>query len=158
VKYAVTEAGAVGTKAIWVGRVLSALAIAFFVMDGVMKLIQPRMVIDATSQIGWPVDSITLTTLGLILLTCTALYAFPRTAVLGAILLTGYLGGAVASHARHGDPLFTHDLFGVYLGFVVWGGLWLRDARIRSLIPFGMEPTRPVPGRVESNRLFQGDL
>jgi hypothetical protein len=58
--------------------------------------------------------------------------------VLGAILLTGYLGGVVASHARHGDPLLTHDLFGVYLGLFVWGGLWFRDARIRSLIPFGM--------------------
>jgi DoxX-like family len=115
-KYALPEGGAAGTKAIWVGRILSALAIAFFVMDGVMKLIQPQVVIDATRQIGWPVDPMTLTSLGLILLACTALYAFPRTAVLGAILLTGYLGGAVASHARHGDPLLTHDLFGVYLG------------------------------------------
>jgi hypothetical protein len=74
----------------------------------VMKLIQPQVVIDATRQIGWPVDPMTLTSLGLILLACTALYAFPRTAVLGAILLTGYLGGAVASHARHGDPLLTN--------------------------------------------------
>jgi hypothetical protein len=114
-KYALPEGGAAGTKAIWVGRILSALAIAFFVMDGVMKLIQPQVVIDATRQIGWPVDPMTLTSLGLILLASTALYAFPRTAVLGAILLTGYLGGAVASHARHGDPLLTHDLFGVYL-------------------------------------------
>jgi DoxX-like protein len=110
-KYALPEGGAAGTKAIWVGRILSALAIAFFVMDGVMKLIQPQVVIDATRQIGWPVDPMTLTSLGLILLACTALYAFPRTAVLGAILLTGYLGGAVASHARHGDPLLTHELF-----------------------------------------------
>jgi hypothetical protein len=138
-KYALPEGGAAGTKAIWVGRILSALAIAFFVTDGVMKLIQPQVVIDATRQIGWPVDPMTLTSLGLILLACTALYAFPRTAVLGAaILLTGYLGGAVASHARHGDPLLTHDLFGVYLGLFVWGGLWFRDARIRSLIPFGV--------------------
>jgi len=135
VKYALHESGTVGTKAIWAGRVLSALAIAFFVMDGVMKLIQPRVVIDATQQIGWPVDPTTLAMLGLILLVCTALYVLPRTAVLGAILLTGYLGGAVASHVRLGDPLLTHDLFGVYLGLFVWGGLWLRDARIRSLIP-----------------------
>ena len=130
-------AGTVGVKAIWMGRILSALAILFFVMDGVMKLVQPQAVIDATKQIGWPVDALTLTALGVILLACTALYAFPRTAVLGAILLTGYLGGAVASHARIGDPLLTHDLFGVYLGVFVWGGLWFRDARIRSLIPFG---------------------
>ena len=78
----------------------------------------------------------TLAVLGLILLASTALYAFPRTAVLGAILLTGYLGGAVASHARHGDPLLAHDLFGVYLGLFVSGSLWFRDARIRSLMPF----------------------
>ena len=134
-----TSANASSTTAsIWVGRILSGLAIAFFVMDGVMKLVQPQAVIDATRQIGWPVDPMTLAVLGLVLLASTALYALPRTAVLGAILLTRYLGGAVASHARHGDPLLTHDLFGVYLGLFVWGGLWLRDARIRSLIPFRM--------------------
>jgi hypothetical protein len=123
-------------KSVWIGRILSGIAIAFLALDGVMKLVQPQVVIDATAQIGWPVDSMTLTVLGLILLAATALYAFPRTAVLGAILLTGYLGGAVASHARHGDPLLTHDLFGVYLGLFIWGGLWFRDARVRSLIPF----------------------
>ena len=69
------------------------------------------------------------------MLVCVALYALPRTAVLGAILLTGYLGGAVAAHARLGDPLFTHVLFGVYVGIAVWGGLWLRDPRVRALIP-----------------------
>jgi hypothetical protein len=136
VKYAAPANGSSAAKSVWIGRVLSGLAIAFFVMDGVMKLIQPQVVIDATQQIGWPVDPMTLTVLGLILLISTALYAFPRTAVLGAILLTGYLGGAVASHARHGDPLVTHDLFGVYLGLFVWAGLWFRDARLRSLIPF----------------------
>ena len=137
-KYALPDSGIAGTRAIWAGRILGAIAIAFFVMDGVMKLIQPQVVIDATRQIGWPADPTTLTSLGLILLACTALYALPRTAVLGAILLTGYLGGAVASHARLGDPLVTHDLFGVWLGFFVWGGLWFRDVRIRSLIPIGM--------------------
>ena len=137
-KYALPDSGIAGTRAIWAGRILGAIAIAFFVMDGVMKLIQPQVVIDATRQIGWPADPTTLTSLGLILLAGTALYAFPRTAVLGAILLTGYLGGAVASHARLGDPLVTHDLFGVWLGFFVWGGLWFRDVRIRSLIPIGM--------------------
>lgn len=135
-KYAAAASDSAVAKSIWGGRILSGLAIAFFVMDGVMKLVQPQAVIDATRQIGWPTDPMTLTALGLVLLACTALYAFPRTAVLGAILLTGYLGGAVASHARHGDPLVTHDLFGVYLGLVVWGGLWLRDPRVRSLIPF----------------------
>ena len=127
--------GGSSASIIWVGRVLSGLAIAFFVLDAVMKLIQPQFVIDSTRGIGWPADPVTLSVLGCLLLASTALYLFPRTAVLGAILLTGYLGGAVASHARIGSPLFTHDLFGVYLGVFVWGGLWLRDSRIRMLIP-----------------------
>jgi hypothetical protein len=122
-------------RMIWIGRVLSGLASAFFALDAVMKFIQPRFVIDATRDIGWPADSSTLSVLGGLLLVSTALYLIPRTAVLGAILLTGYLGGAVASHARIGSPLFTHELFGVYLGVFVWGGLWLRDSRIRTLIP-----------------------
>lgn len=120
---------------IWVGRVLSGLVSAFFVMDAVMKLIQPQVVINSTRGIGWPADAMTLSVLGCLLLASTGLYLFPRAAVLGAILLTGYLGGAVASHARVGSPLFTHDLFGVYLGLFVWGGLWMRDPRIRALIP-----------------------
>ena len=127
--------GGAGASMIWIGRLLSGLASAFFVMDAVMKLIQPQFVIDATRGIGWPADPVTLSVLGCLLLTSTALYLFPRTAVLGAILLTGYLGGAVASHARIGSPLFTHDLFGVYLGLFVWAGLWMRDPRIRALIP-----------------------
>jgi DoxX-like family len=123
------------TAMTWSGRLLSGLAIVFFVMDATMKFIQPQFVIDATRGIGWPADSVTLGVLGFLLLASTVLYVIPRTATLGAILLTGYLGGAVASHARLGDPLFTHDLFGVYLGLLVWGGLWLRDPRIRALIP-----------------------
>jgi DoxX-like family len=121
---------------IWTGRVLSWLASAFLLLDAGMKLIQPQFVIDATRGIGWPADIVTLSVLGCLLLASTMLYLFPRTAVLGAILSTGYLGGAVASHARIGSPLFTHDLFGVYLGLFVWGGLWLRDPRIRALIPW----------------------
>jgi hypothetical protein len=136
VKYVAPATGSSVAKSVWIGRILSGMAIAFLVLDGVMKLVQPQVVIDATREIDWPVDPMTLAALGLILLAATALYAFPRTAVLGAILLTGYLGGAVASHARHADPLVTHDLFGVYLGLFVWGGLWFRDARVRSLIPF----------------------
>jgi DoxX-like family len=123
------------TGMVWVGRVLSGLAVAFFVMDGLMKFIQPQFVFDAMRGIGWPADSAILGILGFLLLASTVLYVIPRTGVLGAILLTGYLGGAVASHARHGDPLFTHDLFGVYLGLFVWGGLWMRDPRVRALIP-----------------------
>jgi len=121
---------------LWAGRTLSGLVIAFCLMDGVMKLVHPQFVIDATKGIGWPADPTTLALLGVVLLAAAALYALPRTAVLGAILLTGYLGGAVAAHVRHADPLLTHDLFGVYLGVLVWGGLWFRDVRIRALLPF----------------------
>lgn len=123
------------SKQIWAGRILSGLAIAFFLMDGVMKLMAPAPVIEATSALGWPTDTKTLVLLGVLLLGSTLLYAIPKTALLGAILLTGYLGGAVASHVRIGSPLFSHDLFGVYLGVIVWAGLWLRDARLRALLP-----------------------
>ena len=88
-------------------------------------------------MIGWTADPGFWRAMGLLLLAITALYIWPRTAVLGAIVLTGYLGGAVAAHLRIGDPLFSHTLFGVYLGVVLWGGLWLRDARVRNLLPFG---------------------
>jgi DoxX-like family len=128
---------AAATASVWVGRIMSGLATLFFTFDGVMKLVQPQVVIDATRQIGWPADAAMLAILGAILLASTALYALPRTSALGAILLTGYLGGAVAAHARLEDPLFTHVLFGVYLGLFVWGGLWFRDPRIRALIPVG---------------------
>jgi hypothetical protein len=122
------------TAQLWAGRVLTGLAAAFLVLDGVMKLVQPQVVVDATAQLGWPSDAATLTTLGAVLLAATLLYVIPRTSVLGAILLTAYLGGAVATHARISSPLFSHVLFGVYVGLFVWGGLWLRDARLRALV------------------------
>lgn len=122
-------------KQIWAGRILSGLAIAFFLMDGVMKLMAPAPVIEATTALGWPTDMKTLVMLALLLLGSTLLYAIPKTAIFGAILLTGYLGGAVATHVRIGSPLFSHVLFGVYLGVIVWAGLWLRDARLRTILP-----------------------
>ncbi len=117
------------------GLVLSGLAILFLLMDAGMKLAAPQMAIDNSPPIGWPADVQSYRALGLILLVPTLLYAFPRTAVLGAILITGYLGGAVAMHVRIGSPLFSHVLFGVYIGLFVWGGLWLRDPRVRALLP-----------------------
>jgi DoxX-like family len=117
------------------GWALSILVIAFFVMDGGMKLMLPPILVETSAQLGWPADRGTVYLLAALLLGSTLLYAIPRTAVLGAILLTGYLGGAVATHVRVGSPLFTHVLFGVYLGVIAWGGLWLRDPRIRALIP-----------------------
>ena len=120
--------------ALWTGRVMSGLVIAFLVFDGAMKLIPLQVVIDTSQQMAIPLDIIR--TLGVLTLIGTALYAWPRTSVLGAILLTGYLGGAIYAHFRLADPLFTHTLFGVYLGLLIWGGLYLRDPRVRALIPF----------------------
>ncbi len=125
----------IGSKALWSGRALSGLAIAFFAMDGAMKLANLPIVAETSAELGWPADSATIYLLAALLLSSTLLYAIPRTAVLGAILLTGYLGGAVATHVRVGSPIFSHALFGVYLGVIVWGGLWLRDPRLRALIP-----------------------
>ena len=116
------------------GWVLSGLAIAFMVMDSVMKLLALPVVLQASGQLGF-VGVDMAHELGVILLTCTVLYAIPRTAVLGAVLLTGYLGGAVASHLRLHDPLSTHILSGVYGGLLVWGGLYLRDLKLRAIFP-----------------------
>jgi hypothetical protein len=108
--------------------------ILFLVMDFTMKLLALPVVLETGGPLGFPgADMARL--LGTILLICTVLYVLPQTAVLGAILLTGYLGGAVATHVRLGNPLFSHVLFGVYLGVMLWGGLYLRDARIRALVP-----------------------
>ena len=120
----------------WLSRAgwgLSGLMIAFLLFDSLSKLALERHVVEATTQIGYPVGVIRA--LGVICLACTVLYAVPRTAVLGAILLTGYLGGAIASKVRIEDPLFSSTLFGVYFGLLVWGGLWLRDPWLRTMIP-----------------------
>ena len=118
---------------IWAGRILSGLPILFLLMDSGMKIAKAQLAVDGSVQLGYP-ESVVLP-LGIVLLVSTLLYAFPRTAVLGAILLTGYCGGAVATHVRVSNPLFTHTLFPVYLGVMIWGGLWFRDARLRALLP-----------------------
>lgn len=117
----------------WIGWVLSGLTILFMLFDGLSKLAMEHHVVEATAQIGYPMDVIR--PLGIILLVCTILYAIPRTAIFGAVLLTGYLGGAVASKVRIEDPLFASILFGVYFGILAWGGLYLRDERLRTLVP-----------------------
>jgi hypothetical protein len=119
---------------IWTGRVLSTLVVLFLTMDGVMKLVKPEFVVKATTELGYSTSVIV--PLGITLLACTLLYLLPQTAVLGAVLLTGYLGGAVSTHLRHGDPLFSHVLFPTYLGVLLWLGLVLRDSRLRALLPF----------------------
>jgi DoxX-like family len=118
----------------WIGWGMSGLMIAFLLFDSVSKLVLEHHVVEATTQIGYPLDVIR--PLGVICLACTLLYAIPRTSILGAILLTGYLGGAIASKVRIEDPMFSSVLFGAYFGILVWGGLYLRDDRLRSLIPF----------------------
>jgi hypothetical protein len=118
---------------LWIGRVLSTLPVLFMLMDGVMKLMKPDFVVKATVQLGYPENVIA--PLGIIVLICTILYAVPRTAVLGAILLTGYLGGAVATHVRGGDPLFSHILAPVYFAVILWIGLYLREPRLSRLVP-----------------------
>lgn len=117
---------------LWTGRIVSSLVGLFLLMDGVMKLVKPAPVVEATVKLGYP-ESVIIG-LGIVLTTCTLLYLVPVTSTLGAILLTGYLGGAVATHVRVGDPWAT-ILFPVLFGALVWGGLWLRDDRLRRLLP-----------------------
>ena len=124
-----------GSAAKKIGLGLSAVAIAFLAFDAGGKLIAPEFMIANSPPLGIPADPAFYRLLGAILAVCTALYALPRTAVLGAVLLTGYLGGAVASHLRVGSPLFSFTFFGIYLGIAIWGGLWLREPRLRALLP-----------------------
>jgi len=121
---------------VWTGRLLSGLVVLFFLLDGGAKLPPLQPVTDTLGELGWPTDPGTSRLLGLTMLVIAALYAVPRTSLLGAILMTGYLGGAVATHARVGSPAATHLLFGVYVGLAAWGGLWLRSPRLRALLPF----------------------
>lgn len=120
-------------KVLWTGRVISAVVVLFLVFDSVIKFIKPAPVVEAFVHLGWPLSL--AVSLGILLLSCTALYMIPRTSILGAILLTGYLGGAVATHLRVGDPLFSHVLFPTYLGLLLWLGLYLREDGLRALIP-----------------------
>jgi len=119
-------------RALWTGRVLSGLAAAFLLFDATGKLLELAPVVEGTTQLGYPVSVIRL--IGLIEIACLALYLLPRTSVLGAILWTGYLGGAIATHVRVGSPLLTHTLFPIYVAALLWAGLWLRDRRARGLL------------------------
>jgi hypothetical protein len=124
------------------GWTMSGLLIVFMLFDAGAKLVPLQVVLQTTADIGYPPSVPMVRGLGLLGLVCTALYALPRTAVLGAILLTGYMGGAIATHLRIGSPLLSHTLFGVYLAMLAWGGLFLRDPRIRALIPFKTGPSQ----------------
>ncbi len=124
------------SKMWWTGFALSAVVVLFLLMDAGMKLAAIRPVLEAGQQIGFP-GAPMARKLGALLLACTLLYVWPRTAMLGAILVTAYLGGAVATHVRLGNPLFSHVLFGVYVGVLMWIGLLLREPRLRALLPVG---------------------
>lgn len=127
-------AAPVSRPALWTGRALSTLAILFLLLDAVLKLVKPAEVVEGTSLLGYP-ESV-ITGLGITLLVCTILYIVPQTAILGAVLLTAYMGGAIATHVRVENPLFTHILFPTYLAAFYWGGLFLREPRLRQLLPF----------------------
>jgi hypothetical protein len=116
------------------GRIFSGLAIAFLLLDAGLKLAGLAVVTETMTTLGWSADVGTARMLGMLTLVATLLYAWPRTSMLGAILLTAYLGGAVATHVRIDNPLFSHVLFGVYLALFVWGGLWLRTPALRALL------------------------
>jgi hypothetical protein len=118
------------------GYVLSTVVVLFLLMDGGIKLLALPVVLETSAQLGYPGSASLARVLGIILLACTALYVHPRTSILGAVLLTAFMGGAVATHVRVESPLFTHTLFGVYLGVLLWGGLFLRDPRLRALFPW----------------------
>ena len=114
------------------GLALSGIAILLLLVDSLGKLLKVAPVVEGTAQLGYPENAIV--PIGVILLLCVVTYLVPRTAILGAVLLTGYMGGAIATHVRVGSPLLTHVLFPVYVSVFVWLGLWLRDERVRALL------------------------
>ena len=124
-----------GSVSLWTGRILSGLVVLFFLLDAAMKLLALPVVTDTMAQLGWPADPATAFALGVLMVAIALLYAYPPTALLGAVLMTAYLGGAVATHARIGSPILTHTLFGVYVGVLAWAGVWLRSPALRALFP-----------------------
>ncbi len=120
-------------KTIWIGRTLSALAILFLSFDTIVKVLRLPVAIEGTTQLGYPESTVFV--IGTIQLVCLVLYVIPQTSVFGAILFTGYLGGAIATHLRIGSPLFTHILFPIYVAVLIWGGLYAREPRLRAMVP-----------------------
>lgn len=118
------------------GTVMSGLIVVFLAFDGAIKLVPIAPVTETMAALGYSGDPMLARAVGVITLTCALIYAIPRTSVLGAILLTGLLGGAIATHLRVGSPIFLHLLFGLYLGMIAWGGLYLRYEAVRKMIPF----------------------
>ena len=128
-----TPPAAISNRSLWAGRVLSSLGALFLLFDGVIHVLKITPVVEAFAQLGYPLG--VSVTLGIIEIVCVILYLIPRTSVFGAILLTAYLGGAVATQVRVGAPLFSATLFPIYVALVIWGGLYLRDDVVRAVIP-----------------------
>ena len=120
-------------KTLWAGRVMSGFAVLFLLVDATFKVLELPPAVEGTMQLGFPARVVF--GLGLLQLACLVVYLVPRTSVLGAVLWTGYLGGAVATHVRVGNPLFSHTLFPIYVATFLWAGLWLRDERLRAVLP-----------------------
>ena len=128
-----TQAGPVSKGRLWTGRIITALVVLFLLFDSITKVMKVRVVMEASAQLGYPAN--TIFTIGIILLVCTAFYIIPQTAVLGAILLTGYLGGAVEANLRIGSAMF-NTLFPIVFAALAWAGILLRESRLGALIPF----------------------
>ena len=128
-----TQAGPVSKGRLWTGRIISAVVVLFLLFDSITKVMKVRAVMEASTQLGYPANAIF--TIGIILLVCTVFYIIPQTAVLGAILLTGYLGGAVAANLRIGSAMF-NTLFPIVFAALAWTGIFLRESRLGALIPF----------------------
>jgi hypothetical protein len=122
----------ISKRRLWTARVMSILVIVFMLFDSVSKLFKPAPVVEGTVTLGYSEHHIV--TIGVLGLISTVLYAIPRTSFLGAVLLTGYFGGAIATHVRIDSPLFSHILFPVYIAVLMWGGIWLRDEVLRKLV------------------------
>lgn len=130
---AVTATQPTSKSALWAGRIMTTLVVLFLIFDCTIKLLNLPVAVDGTVILGYPASVVV--PLGILQLICLLIYLLPQTSVLGAILITGYLGGAIATHVRLGNPLFSHILFPVYVGLMIWGGLYLRNQRLRRLIP-----------------------
>jgi hypothetical protein len=127
-----TQTAPIGKTALWAGRIISALAIVFLIFDSVIKVLNTTPAVESTTQLGYPASMVV--GIGVLELVCLAIYAIPRSSVLGAILLTGYLGGAIATQMRAGSPLFP-VVFPIVIGALIWAGLFVREERLRALIP-----------------------
>jgi hypothetical protein len=136
-----SQAAPVSRTSLWVGRILSWIVLLFLIFDGVTKVLKASPSVKGTMELGY--SEALVPVIGMILLVCVLFYAIPQTQVLGAILITGYLGGAVASQVRAGKPLFSNELFPIYFAGLVWLAIFLQDGRLRELVPFRSRRAEP---------------